>query len=202
MLTLETRGFFPFLGDFGVKAICHLCECSLCYWCQLTEEVGKQRWGMFSNVLTSAACFPLEKRRLLCNRLMFSRLRVFLGDFTVGDLLLFRAPGVISAIHYFLDARCWENCLLIEHCFCSSPLFEACSSIPLPALNCGGDTEKFHSCPVWYLAPPSAFLLSHCNVEVARELGLSLPWIYTSKGGSCIKYLGSYLQHYSLFAFY
>lgn len=99
---------------------------------------------------------------------------------------------------------CWENCLLIEHYFCGSPLFEASSPTPFLASNCGGGIRKLNFCQIWLLTLPSALLFSNCK-EVDDELTLGLLWIYTSRGGSCIKYLMSnpgILRQNSLFAFY
>lgn len=58
---------------------------------------------MFSQVLPA---FPWRRDYFFCNTVMVSRLGVFVGDFTDESSLLFKALGVISAIHYFFDALC------------------------------------------------------------------------------------------------
>lgn len=93
----------------------------------------------------------------------------------------------------------------MELYFCSSPLFEASSPIPFSASNCGGGIGKLDFRQICLLSLPSTFLFSNCNTEVDSELTLGLLWIYTSRGGSCIKYLVSntgILRQNSLFAFY
>lgn len=203
VLTLETtQNFFPFWADLWIKAICHLCEHSLlstCYWCQLTEEAVKCWWGWFSSVLTVLPAFPCRRDNFCAIDKWFLGLGCLWGTSQIGVHYFSRnLEWPQTFITRYFDALYWENCLFIEHSFCSSPLFEACSPIPFPASSCGGDNEKFYSCPIWLLSPPSGFLLNHCNAEVARELGVSLPWIHTSRGGSCIKYFVSNLWQNSL----
>lgn len=139
---------------------------------------------------------------------------MFLEDFTDGSSLLFKALNhILNGTVRNLSSRgresswaftislslSWENHLLTEH---NSPLSRLLS---FPALNCSGGIQNLHFSQFCLLSLSSALLSSNYHTETDSELTLGHLWIYTSRGGSCIKYLVpnlGVLRQISLLAFY
>lgn len=80
----------------------------------------------------------------------------------------------------------WAPC--VEKTASSLNVSEAFSPTTFPASACVECSRKLQFWQIWLLSLPSAFLLSNCNAEVASKLTQVLR-IYTSRGGTCTKYL-------------